>query len=75
MASQEEESPVPLKKLKSGPSRRPAFVRFVNRSSRNVDLIWLGYQHVGVRYKTMPPASHVDVNTFVGHPWIFRFDF
>lgn len=49
-----------------------SFVRFVNQTLRKVDIVWLNYEGARVRYKTLQPDQFVDVNTFVGHPWIFR---
>ncbi|ELU10094.1 hypothetical protein CAPTEDRAFT_167535 [Capitella teleta] len=56
----------------SGRSSMPSFIRFCNRTNRLVDIIWLNYEGLGVRYRTLPPRNFIDVNTFVGHPWIFR---
>ncbi|XP_013413378.1 von Hippel-Lindau disease tumor suppressor-like [Lingula anatina] len=58
--------------LKAQTSRTYAFVRFINKTARHVDVIWLNYEGARVRYKTLSPEQWVDVNTFVGHPWIFR---
>ncbi|XP_064615925.1 von Hippel-Lindau disease tumor suppressor-like [Liolophura sinensis] len=63
------ENPCPLR---AGRSLHQAFVRFVNRSRRRVDIIWLNYEGFGMKYKTLLSCQFVDVNTFVGHPWIFR---
>ncbi len=60
------------KKLKSGPSMVQSFVRFVNRTIRQVDVVWLNYEGIGVHYRSLAPNHWVDVNTYVGHPWIFR---
>ncbi|CAN8019182.1 von Hippel-Lindau disease tumor suppressor [Ixodes scapularis] len=56
----------------SGPSLVPSFVRFVNRTGRRVDVIWLDYNGTRVKYKSLEPAQVFDVDTFVNHPWIFR---
>lgn len=57
----------------AGKSVISSFVRFVNRTQRHVDIVWLNYEGARVRYKTLQPEQFVDVNTFVGHPWIFRY--
>ncbi|XP_033732285.1 von Hippel-Lindau disease tumor suppressor-like [Pecten maximus] len=59
-------------RLRSGRSNVTSFVRFVNRTHRFVDIVWLNYEGARVKYKTLQPGQFVDVNTFVGHPWIFR---
>ena len=49
-----------------------SFVRFVNVTERRVNVVWLNYEGERVHYKTLQPQHFVDVNTFVGHPWIFQ---
>ena len=62
-----------LKSKKLGPRQLSmSLVRFVNRTTRKVDVVWLNYEGMGVKYRTLNPGEGVDVNTFVGHPWIFR---
>lgn len=65
-------SPPQLGRIRSGRSQVHSFVRFVNQTLRNVNILWLNYEGARVRYKTLYPNQFVDVNTFVGHPWIFR---
>lgn len=59
-------------RIRSGRSQIHSFVRFVNLTVRKVDIVWLNYEGARVRYKTLLPDQFVDVNTYVGHPWIFR---
>uniref|UniRef100_T1J7I0 von Hippel-Lindau disease tumour suppressor beta domain-containing protein n=1 Tax=Strigamia maritima TaxID=126957 RepID=T1J7I0_STRMM len=54
--------------LKSGSDRLKAFVRFLNKTNRDVDVIWLNYEG----QRTLHPEQFLDVNTYVTHPWIFR---
>ena len=60
------------KRLKSGPSMVHSFVRFLNCTARRVDVVWLNHGGVGIKYRALGPNQWVDVNTYVGHPWIFR---
>lgn len=48
-----------------------SLIRFYNRTERGVDIIWLNYEGARVKYKTLQSYEFVDVNTYVGHPWIF----
>ncbi|XP_048777014.1 von Hippel-Lindau disease tumor suppressor-like [Ostrea edulis] len=48
-----------------------SFVRFMNRTQRGVDIVWLNYEGARVKFKTLSAYEFVDVNTYVGHPWIF----
>jgi von Hippel-Lindau disease tumor supressor len=57
---------------RAGRSLIYSFVRFINKTLRRVDIVWLNYEGARVKYKTIQPEQFVDVNTFVGHPWIFR---
>lgn len=60
------------RRLRSKGSYLHSYIRFVNCTQRLVDIVWLNHEGVSVRYKTLPSKNWVDVNTYVGHPWIFR---
>ena len=60
------------KRLKSDRSMVHSFVRFLNCTVRRVDVVWLNYEGIGKKYQTLAPNQWIDVNTYVGHPWIFR---
>lgn len=57
--------------LRSKKSVHYSFLRFVNKTNRNVDVVWVNYEGARVRYKTLNPDNYLDINTFAGHPWIF----
>ncbi|XP_064649754.1 von Hippel-Lindau disease tumor suppressor-like [Lineus longissimus] len=57
---------------KSIDTQMHSYVRFVNLTLRRVDVIWLNYQGIRVHYKTLDPEQYFNINTYVGHPWIFR---
>ena len=57
--------------FKSKKSTVCSLIRFQNRTDRQVDIIWLNYEGARVKYRTLCANDFVDVNTFVGHPWIF----
>lgn len=57
--------------LKSKKSIHYSFLRFTNKTKRRVDIVWLNYEGVRVKYQTLLPDQFVDINTFAGHPWVF----
>lgn len=58
--------------MRSKPSRGLSFVRFCNATQRTVEVIWINYEGVRVKYKTLKPEEFFDVNTYVAHPWMFQ---
>jgi von Hippel-Lindau disease tumor supressor len=57
--------------LRSEHSLHKSFIRFINKSNRTVDVIWLNFEGRPVKYKTLQPGVFFDVNTFATHPWVF----
>ncbi|XP_066583997.1 von Hippel-Lindau disease tumor suppressor [Prorops nasuta] len=57
--------------LRSIEHDKSSFVRFVNKTNRDVKIYWVDYQGRAVSYGQMAPDYYVDINTFVTHPWIF----
>ena len=63
------------KKLKSTPpATAPAFATFRNCSPRIANILWLSFQGDRVTYTKngLNPRQKMDMNTYEGHPWIFR---
>lgn len=59
-----------VRPVKSGPSRRACYLRFINRTTRRVNLFWIDYGGYGVNYGTLEPDRHFDIHTYEGHPWM-----
>nr|QCH39001.1 VHL [Glyptosternon maculatum] len=53
-------------------SRHPAQVLFCNRSPRTVQLLWINFQGQPVSYGQLQPQTGRKMNTYIGHPWMFR---
>ncbi|KAJ8925368.1 hypothetical protein NQ315_009198 [Exocentrus adspersus] len=51
-------------------SEDKAYVRFINKTDRMVELIWLNFNGKYVRYQILEKDHFVDVNTYKTHPWI-----
>jgi len=58
--------------IRSRPNKELSFVRFLNLTQREVEVIWISFEGVRVRYKTLGPLDYFDVNTYAAHPWIFQ---
>lgn len=47
------------------------YVRFINRTNRCIEIVWINYRGAYERYSLLRRMTHyVDVNTFVSHPWV-----
>lgn len=68
--SQEGEESLPL--VRSLNSQIPVKVMFYNRSPRVVRPLWINYQGEPHPYDDIQPGRELRMNTFVGHPWMFR---
>lgn len=68
MHAVEPEKPI----LKAGLSINRSFIRFVNKTTRQVEISWINYDGERVLYKVLIPEETLNVDTFVGHPWVFR---
>lgn len=58
--------------LRSGPSRKGCPIRFVNRTSRKVNVIWLDFEGYPRNYGTLEPTMYFHISTYEGHPWICK---
>lgn len=58
--------------IRSRPNKELSFVRFLNLTHRKVEVIWMNFEGVRVRYKILEPQDYFDVNTYVAHPWVFQ---
>lgn len=56
--------------LRSLRSEEKAYVRFINKTDRVVEIIWLNFNGKYVRYRILGKDHYVDVNTYKNHPWI-----
>lgn len=53
-------------------SERPCTVKFVNATSKNVEVIWLDFLGREDNFQNLSPDSTVSIRTYRKHPWIFR---
>ncbi|XP_042367517.1 von Hippel-Lindau disease tumor suppressor [Plectropomus leopardus] len=67
---QEGEQSLPL--VRSLNSRIPVKVVFCNLSPRVVRPLWIDYRGQPQAYVDLQPGTGRNMDTFVGHPWVFR---
>jgi len=70
MGEPESEEDPPVRPLRSLHGIIESPVRFVNRTGRQVNVIWINYQGEEVLQATLTKNSRLDLNTFMTHPWI-----
>ncbi|XP_011499434.1 PREDICTED: protein Vhl [Ceratosolen solmsi marchali] len=70
MEQQEEDEQLPPT-LRSIHNRHSSFVKFINTTRHNIGVYWIDYQGKMVCYRVLGCRDHVEINTFVTHPWIF----
>ncbi|XP_043249139.1 von Hippel-Lindau disease tumor suppressor isoform X2 [Colletes gigas] len=58
-------------RLRSINNYQKSFVKFINKTTRNVALYWINYRGRAIKYGVLLPGDFLDINTFVTHPWIF----
>lgn len=57
-------------RLPSEPSNEKCYVRFVNKSARSVDVIWIDFTARFVKYTLLEHGQFIDVNTYKHHSWV-----
>ncbi|XP_076618853.1 von Hippel-Lindau disease tumor suppressor-like [Colletes latitarsis] len=68
---QEEQDQGQPPRLRSINNYQISFVKFINKTTRNVALYWINYRGRAIKYGVLLPGDCLDINTFVTHPWIF----
>ncbi|KAL1513857.1 hypothetical protein ABEB36_003204 [Hypothenemus hampei] len=53
-------------------SLEKCYVRFINNTERDVEVLWIDYTGRRVQYRTMKKGEFLDVNTFKTHPFIAK---
>lgn len=67
-----EEAEQPLPSLRSMNSRTPVNVVFRNLTRRVARPLWINYRGELEPYQDMQPRTGRSMNTYAGHPWMFR---
>lgn len=50
-------------------SEQKAYVRFINKTNRVVEVIWVNFVGEFIKYRVLSSDEYVDVNTYKTHPW------
>ncbi len=61
-----------VESLRSGPSRVPSKIRFINNLDRAVDVIWIDFQGTEKLYNKLDPGQGYTQQTYMTHTWIAR---
>ncbi|ETN81970.1 hypothetical protein NECAME_08272 [Necator americanus] len=61
-----------IRNIRSGVGTVAVYVRFFNLTGTDVDVIWINEEGRGIRYGQLKKSQYLDINTYEGHPWIFR---
>ncbi|CAJ0591254.1 unnamed protein product [Cylicocyclus nassatus] len=61
-----------IQNIRSGVGTVAVYVRFFNLTGTDVDVIWINEEGRGIRYGQLKKSQYLDINTYEGHPWIFR---
>lgn len=61
-----------IRNIRSGAATVAVYVRFVNLTDVDVDVIWINEEGRGIRYGQLKKMQYLDISTYEGHPWIFR---
>lgn len=51
-------------------SEEKAYVRFINKTDRTVELVWVNFIGEYMKYRILHKDEYVDVNTYKTHPWV-----
>ena len=59
-----------IEALRSGNSKQPGSVTFINNTGGKVQTYWLNYQGKRVHYTDLDPGQSHTQHTFVTNPWV-----
>ncbi|KAG5884630.1 hypothetical protein JTB14_023824 [Gonioctena quinquepunctata] len=51
-------------------SDQKAYVRFVNKTDRTIELVWIDFKGQYIKYRILGKDQFVDVDTYKTHPWM-----
>lgn len=55
--------------LRSLRSDEKCYLRFVNKTNRAVDIMWIDFTGNFVKYALLERGQFIDINTYKSHPW------